>query len=292
MKTRLAWWLMAVIGLTAGCVKPDAEEARSPLEMEIAVADRQAVADELGLPVNVTNSIGMRLTLIPAGEFIMGAPESEEKDVDSLYTAAPEHRVRITQSFYLGIHEVTQEQYETVMGYNPSEFKGPEHPVEQVNWLEAVAFCEKLSLLPEERAAARTYRLPTEAEWEYACRAGTRTHFHFGDNDSSLAHYAWYRANSDLSTHPVGKRLPNNWGLYDMQGNVAEWCADWYGWYTSDEVSDPQGLIMGSGRVFRGGIWGFPPRGCWSVGRDGSLPKERYSDIGFRVAAVPQSVEP
>jgi formylglycine-generating enzyme required for sulfatase activity len=229
----------------------------------------------------------MRLTLIPAGEFIMGAPEFEERDIGSLYTAAPDHRVRITQSFYLGVHEVTQEQYETVMGHNPSRFKGQEHPVEQVSWQEAVEFCEKLSSLPCERAAAKTYRLPTEAEWEYACRAGTRTHFHFGDNDSSLAHYAWYRANSDLSTHPVGKRLPNNWGLYDMQGNVAEWCGDWYGWYTSDEVTDPQGLIMASFRVFRGGTWTHPSRGCWSVCRNGDTPDSVSIFYGFRVVAVP-----
>ena len=155
------------------------------------------------------------------------------------------------------MYEVTQEQYERVMGKNPSRFKGPQLPVERVSWKAAVSFCTKLSAFPEEQAAGRTYRLPTEAEWEYACRAGSTTDFCFGDAEWGLDDYAWYEDNSDHRTHPVGQKRPNAWGLYDMHGNVWEWCADWHdeAYYEASPVDDPQGPATGVDRVGRGGSW-------------------------------------
>jgi formylglycine-generating enzyme required for sulfatase activity len=133
----------------------------------------------------------------------------------------------------MGVHEVTQAQYEQVMGVNPSQFKGANNPVETVRWEDAVGFCRNLSELPAEKAAGRVYRLPTEAEWEYACRAGTTTNYSFGYNDSDLGLYAWYAVNSGGRTHPVGGKKPNSWGLYDMHGNVWEWCQDRFAPYPS-----------------------------------------------------------
>jgi formylglycine-generating enzyme required for sulfatase activity len=185
----------------------------------------------------ITNSIGMKLVLIPKGTFTMGSPENEAGRIED----EGEHQVTISRDYYLGVYEVTQEQYEQVMGTNPSYFQGDHvaerdpktgvvkeidssnHPVEQVSWEDAVEFCERLSELPEEKAAGRVYRLPTEAEWEYACRAGTNTKYSFGDDEGQLGDYAWFEANSG-GTHPVGQKQPNAWGLYDTHGNVFEWC--------------------------------------------------------------------
>jgi formylglycine-generating enzyme required for sulfatase activity len=151
------------------------------------------------------------------------------------------------------MYEVTQQQYEKVMGTNPSTTKGPQNPVEKVSWNDAVEFCRKLSALPAEKSAGYVYRLPTEAEWEYACRAGTQTAYSFGDSESELGDYAWYDKNAGGTTHPVGSKKPNAWGLYDMHGNVFEWCQDWYGSYPSGSVTDPTGESSGSHRVVRGG---------------------------------------
>ncbi len=160
----------------------------------------------------------MKLRLIPAGEFTMGSPGTEsDRRADET-----QHRVTLTKPFYLGVTEVTQEQYQKVMGSNPSGFKGPQNPVEQVSWNDAVAFCRKLSELPSEKSGGYVYRLPTEAEWEYACRAGTTTTYSFGDSESELGAYAWYIDNSGRTTHPVGGKRPNACGLYGMHGNVFE----------------------------------------------------------------------
>ncbi len=220
----------------------------------------------------------MKFVLIPAGEFLMGSPESEEYREDD----EQQHRVRITKPFYLGVHEVTQEQYQRVMGENPSEFKGANLPVEQVSWEDAVEFCRKLS-----EKEGKTYRLPTEAEWEYACRAGSAARYCFGDDESQLGQYAWYDANSDVATHPVGGKLPNDWGLHDMHGNVWEWCQDWYGDYPSEDVTDPTGPKEGSDRVFRGGSWLRDAVLCRSAYRGKGKPTLRYDVLGFRVSLVP-----
>ena len=223
-----------------------------------------------------TNSIGMKLKLLPAGEFMMGELEAR-------------HQVTLTKPFEMGVHEVTQEQYEKVMGKNPSKFKGVNNPVERVSRNDAVEFCRKLSELPAEKEAGHTYRLPTEAEWEYACRAGTTTKFSFGDDESELGDYAWYEDNSGKKTHLVGEKKPNAWGLYDMHGNVAEWCQDYYGFYPSDPVTDPTGPKTGSFWVFRGGSWLNTTGFCKSSDRGISVPANREDDLGFRVARGPSS---
>jgi len=176
-----------------------------------------------------TNNLGMKLVYIPAGVFDMGSADGDSDE-------KPVHKVQITKGFYMGQYEVTQAQYESVMGSNPSYFKGENNPVEEVSWEEAVAFCKKLSSREN-----KTYRLPTEAEWEYACRAGSTTKYCFGDSESQLGDYAWNDKNSNFSTHPVGQKQQNNWGLYDMHGNVYEWCQDWYGenYYSGSPAIDP-----------------------------------------------------
>lgn len=237
------------------------------------------------------NTIGMKLGWIPQGEFMMGTPEHDEK---------PIHQVKISKGFYMGVHEVTQEQYQKVMGTNPSKYKGyditmigsnPQEvkmytnlPVEAVNWNEAVEFCNKLS-----QQESRTYRLPTEAEWEYACRAGTTTRYSFGDNDSQLGDYAWWGTNSAKHIHPVGGKKPNPWGIYDMYGNVWEWCHDWYGkdYYASSPAIDPLGPVSGQFRVFRGGAWGIQTHLlCRSAARYSHDPNNRFDTVGFRVILV------
>jgi formylglycine-generating enzyme required for sulfatase activity len=175
----------------------------------------------------------MKLVLIPKGTFMMGSPASEEHHDES----ETQHEVTISKDYYLGVTEVTQGQYEKVMGTNPSFFQKRElrksdssmYPVEQVSWEDAVEFCKKLSDLPEEKKAVREYRLPTEAEWEYACRAGSKTIYSFDDEEGLLPEYGWFRRNSSQRTHTAGLLEPNAWGLYDMHGNVWEWCIDWDG---------------------------------------------------------------
>ena len=230
-------------------------------------------AGSVKLPESI-NSIGMKFKLIPTGTFLMG--ESEVA-----------HEVTLTKPFKMGVHEVTQTQYERLMGVNPSHFKDADNPVEKVSWEDAVEFCRGLSELPAEKAAGNVYRLPTEAEWEYACRAGTTTMYSFGDDESDLGDYAWYRNNSGNKTHPVGSKLPNSWGLYDMHGNVREWCKDWMEDYPSGAVTDPTGSASGSYRVARGGCWLHPAEVCRSAIRSWLRPSHRPFHYGFRVCLSP-----
>ena len=183
----------------------------------------------------------------------------------------------------MGVHEITQAQYEQVMGVNPSRFKGADNPVENVSWDDAVEFCRRLSELPAEKEAGNVYRLPTEAEWEYACRAGTTTMYSFGDDESKLGDCDWFSENSGTKTHPVGGKKPNAWGLYDMHGNVWEWCQDLYGDYPSGPVTDPTGPATGSDRVYRGGSWYGTAVYCRSANRHWYLPSYRSINLGFRV---------
>ena len=222
---------------------------------------------------SLTNSLGMQLVLVPAGEFQMGsANESDEE--------RPVHTVRISKPFYLGLHEVTQGQWETVTGSNPSRFKGDTNrPVETVSWEEVQKFIDKLN----SKEGGTKYRLPTEAEWEYAARAGSTTAYSFGDDSSQLGKYAWFADNADNTTHPVGKLQPNAWGLYDMHGNVWEWVQDWYGKYTAEPVTDPQGPASGSYRVLRGGGWGHGAGKCRSAYRGNGAPGGRVVGLGFRL---------
>ena len=234
-------------------------------------------AGSVKLPESI-NSIGMKFKLIPTGTFLMG-----EREVA--------HEVTLTKPFKMGVHEVTQTQYERLMGVNPSHFKGADNPVHRVSWNDAVEFCRRLSELPAEKAAGNVYRLPTEAEWEYACRAGTTTKYSFGDDESDLGDHAWFLENflenSGTNTHPVGRKGPNAWGLYGMHGNVLEWCQDWYGDYPSGSVTDPSGAKSGSDRVFRGGSWSMTPEHCRSATRFGGFPWYRNGYFGFRVCLSP-----
>jgi len=223
----------------------------------------------------ITNPIGMRLKEISAGSFIMGAvPGDDEANIDE----KPQHRVEITKAFYIGVYEVTQAQWQAVMGTNPSYFKGSRRPVEQVSWNDAVEFCRRLS-----QREGVTYRLPTEAEWEYACRAGTTTKFYWGNNMNG--DYAWYRDNSGGKTHKVGRKQPNGWGLYDMSGNVWEWCSDWYdeGYYGRSPAKDPVGPSSGMYRVVRSGCWTYYTANIRSSNRVRFSPDDWYYNNGFRV---------
>jgi formylglycine-generating enzyme required for sulfatase activity len=215
----------------------------------------------------LTNSIGMKFVEIPAGTFSMGRP------------------VTISRPYYLGVTEVTNGQWQVVMG---DARKDADLPVANVGWEDAATFCSRLSSLPAERQAGRVYRLPTEAEWEYACRAGTATEYSFGDDESLLGDFAWYSGNSGSHTRPVGQKKPNAWGLYDMHGNVWEWCSDWYGDYATGAVRDPKGPASGSYRVLRGGSWNRTARSCRSASRSWDFPSNRSSSyFGFRLALSP-----
>jgi formylglycine-generating enzyme required for sulfatase activity len=201
---------------------------------------------------------------------------------------APSHHVTISKPFFLGKFEVTQKQWESVMGINPSEFKGQNNPVENVSWDDAQIFIRRLNKME----GHGRYRLPTEAEWEYAARAGSTGAYSFGDDDRQLWRYAWYNANSSHSTHPVGQKKPNGWGLFDMHGNVLEWVNDRLdvagSSYSIDPVTDPVGQPSGSFRFTRGGNWTQDAGWCRSASRIGQFQKNRSKAIGFRLALSPE----
>ena len=217
---------------------------------------------------------------IPAGSFTMGSPSSE---LGHRPDETP-HRVTLTQSFWIGATGVTQTQYEAIMGANPSRFKGPDFPVDTVNWDESREFCRKLT--ERERAAGRlpagfAYTLPTEAQREYACRAGTG-----GPFAGEVNAISWYSGNSDEQPHAVARKQPNAWGLYDMQGNLWEWCLDWYGNYPRTDVTDPTGPAKGDSRVYRGGAWFHSADLCRAAYRYKMEPAYRGSLLGFRIVLV------
>ncbi|MDR1519982.1 MAG: SUMF1/EgtB/PvdO family nonheme iron enzyme [Planctomycetota bacterium] len=234
------------------------------------------------LEVKLNDNVSMKFVKIPAGTFLMGSPASERGRDDS----EVQHEVTLTKAFYMGIYEVTQAQWRAVMGENPSEFKGDRRPVESVSWEDATAFCRKVSEL-----TGRKLRLPTEAEWEYACRAGTRTAFNTGDTINT--DQANYNGNDPYGnggkgvfrkqTVEVGSFPANAWGLYDMHGNVWEWCSDWVGKYDLANRIDPHGVANGSGRVLRGGCCFNNAGFCRSALRYGGDPGYRVSFNGFRV---------
>jgi len=227
---------------------------------------------------------------ISAGSFLMG---SEEDDSQAYADERTQHQVTITQPFYIGKYPITQEQYEAVMGNNPSYFlKGGKYPVEYVSWHDAQEFCQKLSNLTE-----KTYRLPSESEWEYAAKAGTQTNYYYGDDESPLGEYAWYEDNSNDQTQPVGQKKPNKWGLYDMLGNVWEWCEDdWHSNYKG-APNDGRAWIDNDNRsqleyrTIRGGSWGSYSRYCRCANRDFNFPARRLNDFGFRVVLVVSAIK-
>ena len=193
------------------------------------------------------------------------------------------HQVTLTKDFYLARYPITQALWQTIMGNNPSHFKGENHPVDQVSWEDVQEFIANLN----ERTGENLYRLPTEAEWEYACRSGSSGTYSFGDDEKLLGEHAWFNNNSEQKTHPVGEKKPNAWGLYDMHGNVWEWCQDWHGDYPQGSVTDPVGLSSGARRVFRGGSWFYGAGYCRSAIRFRCAPGYGYIILGFRLAASP-----
>ena len=257
---------------------------------------QETASESLLIGKPFTNSIGMKLVYIPPGEFMMGSRDSAAEvarkgasNEPELFTNEhPQHRVKITNGFFMGSTEVTQAQYREIIGQNPSRFEQEDNPVELVSWNDAVKFCKRLS-----EKEGRTYRLPTEAEWEYACRAATTTPFYTGETiNTTRANYAGKYAYGNGTKGvdrkkpiSVGSFPPNAFGLHDMHGNVWAWCQDWYGkdYYSTSPAADPQGPSTGVFRVFRGGSWAFNPGGCRSAYRRWGTPEYRSSDSGFRI---------
>ncbi|MBO4544163.1 MAG: formylglycine-generating enzyme family protein, partial [Verrucomicrobia bacterium] len=243
------------------------------------------------MTIPLSEDVDLDMIWIEPGTFMMGSVSELGSNDDETW-----HDVTLTQGYWLGKYEVTQAQYQAIMGTNPSYIKGVDLPVEQVTWYDATNFCAKLTA--RERAAGRLpagyeYTLPTEAQWEYACRAGTMTSLNSGMDLSNaeecpeMDKVGWYYYNSNDKTHPVGQKQPNNWGLYDMHGNVYEWCLDWYGDYPRSSVVDPTGPDTGDLRVLRGGGRGSRASGCRSAWRSSGISNSRYRINGFRVALAP-----
>jgi formylglycine-generating enzyme required for sulfatase activity len=285
------FWALAVL-LSGLSLSPGQGAETTPADAKTAPAapaspPKAGQTCTVSLPSNVT----LDLVPIPAGTFTMGSPDTED---GRLIDEGPQHVVTISKNFWLGKYPVTQAQYLALIGENPSVFRtDPNLPLEFVSWDDANAFCQKLT--DQEKAAGRlpdgyAYQLPTEAQWEYACRAGTTTAY-AGDFEAM----AWYVKNSNGTSHPVGQKKPNAWGLYDMHGNIRQWCADKYAPYAAAAVTDPLG-IKGQFRVIRGGSWYLQARDCRSASRYSAVPGGiggnsglfTSSILGFRVALAPK----
>jgi RNA polymerase sigma factor (sigma-70 family) len=247
-------------------------------------------AQPKGPPKDFTNGFGMKFVWIPPGNFLMGTPKGEERG--QIVHDETQHKVTLTKGFYMGVYPVTQEQWQEVMGANPSQFKGEKNlPVEMVSWNDCEEFIEKL----RERDK-KPYRLPTEAEREYSCRAGTTTPFNFGDTistdqanyDGSGTYGRGKQGANREKTTPVGSFPANAWGLYDMHGNVVQWCQDWLGDYPKDDVVDPQGPETGKARLVRGGSWYGHPQYLRSAFRYAFEPDFRHGRVGLRVCFCPE----
>ncbi len=253
-RARSLWAAALITGGLVGC---------SPQTERPAASGKQSV----------TTACGLEMVAIPAGQFMMGAS-------DSSIDTKPAHSVKV-DSFLMDQCEVTQEVYQKLMGANPSRNKSPKNPVEQVTWTAAVKFCNARSAQEGLKPcydtntwncdfSANGYRLPTEAEWEYACRAGSSSRYYFGDSADQLKSFGWFEGNSQSKTHPAGQRKPNAWGLYDMSGNVWEWCNDFYGtkYYRESPAENPRGPKEGEKRVLRGGAWSSSADSCASYVRN------------------------
>lgn len=259
-----------------------AQESRISKDRGTQIIDAATAQWQLRPGAITTNSLGMKFAWIPPGTFLMGSPESElERINDEL-----QHKVTLTKGFHIGVYLVTQEEWSAVMGSNPSFYKNKDNPVEQVSWYDCHEFLKKL-----QRKDGTPYRLPTEAEWEYACRAGTKTPFYFGETisadqvnyDGSRAYGNGKRGTNRKQPTPVGSFPANPWGLYDMHGNVWEWCEDWYGKYSEKDDVDPQGPVTGGRRVLRGGSFHSPPSKARSAYRSYYVPTNRFTGFGVRL---------
>jgi formylglycine-generating enzyme required for sulfatase activity len=217
---------------------------------------------------------GMRFVTLPAGTFQMGEPEAVQGN-----SGSGKQRMVSLSSFEMQTTEVTQAQWRIIMGTNPSKFKGDDRPVESVSWLDVQRFIKRLN----QRDPGEGYRLPTEAEWEYACRAGSNGRWCFGDSQNSLPDFAWFDSNSEVATHPVGQKKPNAWGLHDLHGNVNEWCSDWFAGYSSFSTNNPHGAESGSYRVIRGGGWNSDAEALRCASRAYLVPSFSRRHLGFRL---------
>jgi formylglycine-generating enzyme required for sulfatase activity len=251
---------------------------------------RAAAAAAKAVKKRVVLGNGIKLVLVwcPPGAFMMGSPATEKgrENGETL------HKVTLTKGFWIGKYEVTQTQWQQVMGEKPTRFKGDNLPMERVSWNDCQEFITKLNALMKEKGLAKdgVFRLPTEAQWEYACRAGTTSPLHNNKELSStygvchhLDEIGWYEKNSGRKTQPVGLKMPNAWGICDMSGNVWEWCNDRYGSYSSSSKTDPTGPSIGSSRVRRGSCWFSDARHCRSAVRGYDPPSGRYGYLGFRL---------
>jgi formylglycine-generating enzyme required for sulfatase activity len=276
--------------------------AVAPFGDKIAALHQKRWASHLHVPAVKTNAIGMKFVLIPPGEFDIGTTQKEairvraqnqktkdadKSDFSDFCLGVPQHHVKITKPFYLGAYTVTQGEYQALMGSNPSQCHGSLNlPVDTVTAAQALEFCRRLGAMTKEKAVGAVYRLPTEAEWEYACRAGTTTNFYFGDSGADLGQYAWWKANSQENTHPVGQLRPNAWGLFDMYGNVSQICAGGYGFYADhvgQPVVDPPGIATAPPALRGEGWYGSPPDNFRSACRGQISADWHESDVGFRL---------
>ena len=239
------------------------EKAKKAVLAQLETAETRSPGDTVA--ITLPGGATMEMVWCPPGTFTMG-------NLDGRYDEKPPHQVTLTKGFWMGKTEVTQAQWKSVMGYNPSRFQGDELPVETVSWNIVQLFCTKAGL-----------ELPTEAQWEYACRAGSTGPY---AGTGKLDEMGWYGDNSGGEAHPVGTKLPNAWGLYDMHGSVWEWCADWYGDYPNGAVTDPQGSSSGSNRVLRGGGWNYHASYCTSSYRNDCVPSYANHGIGFRLVST------
>lgn len=229
----------------------------------------------------IENSIGIEMALVPAGQFTMGGDQVTEQADEN---ETPRHSVTFDTSFHIGRVAVTQSQWQAVMETNPSRFEDPARPVEMVSHHDASLFVKRLN----QKEATRSYRLPTEAQWEYAARAGSREAYCYGAGKMKLTRYAWLNKNSDNTTQPAGLLLPNAWGLYDMHGNIHEWCSDWFdrNYYAASPARHPTGPDTGLARVLRGGDWGSADWYCRCAVRSLSSPDRRSQRVGFRIVKL------
>ena len=247
-------------------------------------APQRPATPRTNAPTPITTKLGLKMVLVPGAKFLMGDDSGEDDE-------RPSHEVQIS-AFYIDQFEVTQAAFERLMGRNPAKSKGADKPVEQVSWHAAAKFCNMRSLREgldpcydpstlECDLSANGYRLPTEAEWEYACRAGTRTKYSFGSDPGKLPQYGWFKTNSNKTSHPVGQKAPNPWGLFDMHGNVSEWCHDLYSedYYAHSDSTDPCGPATGEERVLRGGNWSATAESCRSSARYSEPPG--FADVCF-----------
>lgn len=253
------------------------------IALGVATIPLRSAEPPAGLNVDLGGGVTMELVLIPAGSFVMGSPP-ELGDGDE----GPQHNVTLTRSFYLGKHEVTQAQWQQLMDSNPSHFKGAQRPVDTVSWDDCQRFLGKAA-----EKSGRKFSLPTEAQWEYACRAGTTTHWSFGSKAEAGREFAWMAPNSGGVTHPVGEKKPNAWGVHDLHGNIAEWCADRYANpYPKGDATDPIGSATGEARVVRGGAWGDHAENIRSAYRSCNGADGAHDGIGFRCVILMENVSP